>query len=656
MTLTAEPQDRADSPAPDPPARVWKRLSRLIAAPGRTQMRLYDRQTGKFSATGRLTDSLPQRPAAVYLYAKGRTQQLVLDFDVKGHGTERVKADLDAAAAWLTSCGGVVVTDFSTNGGRHLFCPLAIGTSASSEEITLLVRLLAARLPTLDITPATNPTTGCISVPGSPDKEGGYRRLDRGLEAAVDAFTTRSAPDLLPRLHMLLGTLKTPEHHATTCPAADGTGDAVYIEGLADDRRLAPPYQRHDPLPLDVSDFAEHGVRNPQRLTWQSNHQARMSVIVNAVARGYSLSDLQDRSAPDGPWHGGLGMAYDRYNDRRMLALQKDFDKALHWYVDNVAKSSSQRHKESKNSPGGLGAGCRGPKNLREWLANALAWADSEYAGKRSRWTVHAVLQCLAFYAHVAGEERNGTWVVGVGGRTLSIGCGLLSEDAVWRVLAELRECPGAPLILVRRAVGTEPDVYALTSQNRVNSDPIRAQRVRIEPVHQSWGVLGHHLRRVYELVAHHGLTRKADIFAAAAVPRASGDAMVTDLEIAGLLTKTGWGTVAIGLVSLDSVSERQRLDEVRQARLHRHRIERAAWRRWLDDAESRRDAGSIPPEAGGGRECAPATVGSDHGEEYRAWQAAVMAHGPPPHDDFDVERTAIEMIAELLGGRVVPV
>lgn len=187
------------------------------------------------------------------------------------------------------------------------------------------------------------------------------------------------------------------------------------------------------------------------------------------------------------------------------------------------------------------------------------------------------------------------------GGRTLSIGCGLLSEDAVWRVLAELRECPGAPLILVRRAVGTEPDVYALTSQNRVISDPIRAQRVRIEPVHQSWGVLGHHLRRVYELVAHHGLTRKADIFAAAAVPRASGDAMVTDLEIAGLLTKTGWGTVAIGLVSLDSVSERQRLDEVRQARLQRHRIERAAWRRWLDDAESRRDAGSIPPEAGGG-------------------------------------------------------
>lgn len=653
MTTTAQPPPaRSDSPAP---ATVWKRLARLIAAPGRTQMRLYDRQTGKFSATGRLTESLPQRPAAVYLYAKGRTQHLVLDFDVKGHGAARVKADLDTAVAWLTACGGAVVTDVSTNGGRHLICPLAIGTSASSEEITLLVRLLAARLPTLDITPATNPTTGCISVPGSPDKDGGYRRLDRGLEAAVDAFTTRSAPDLLPRLHMLLGTLKTPARN-TTAPlasTADNTDVALYTEGIADDQRLAPPYRRHDPFPSDVTDFAEHGARNPQRPTWQSNHQARMSVVVNAIARGYSLTNLRDLSSPEGPWHGGLGMAYDRYKHRRTLALEKDFTKALHWYVANVAKSSPPRHKEEKNSPGGLGAGWRGPKNLREWLANALAWADTEYAGKRSRWTVHAVLQCLAFYAHVAGEQRSGTWLVGVGGRTMSIGCGLLSEDAVWRVLADLRERPGAPLVLVRRAIGTEPDVYALTSQNIVHADPIRAQRVRIEPVHQSWGVLGHHLRRIYELVAHHGLTRKADIYAAAAVPRASGDAMVTDLEIAGLLTKTGWGTVASGPVSLETISERQHLEEARQARLQRHRDERAAWRRWLDDADSRRGVDLAPSEASAAQ-YAPATIGSDHAEEHRAWQAAVMAHGPPPHDDFEVERTAIEIIAELLGGRVL--
>ena len=89
--------------------------------------------------------------------------------------------------------------------------------------------------------------------------------------------------------------------------------------------------------------------------------------------------------------------------------------------------------------------------------------------------------------------------------------------------------------MLARQHIGTEADVYALTSQNHVTRDPARAERVRIEPVHDAWIVLGHHLRRIYELVAHHGLTNKADIYAAAAVPRATGDAMVIDLEVVGL-------------------------------------------------------------------------------------------------------------------------
>ncbi|TXI53508.1 MAG: hypothetical protein E6Q55_35060, partial [Mycolicibacterium mageritense] len=163
-------------------------------------MRLYNPETKKFSDTARVTESLPWRSAAVYIYAKGRTTELVLDFDVKRHGAAQVTADLEMAKAWISSCGGVCVTDAATNGGRHLICPLAIGTSASCDEMTTLVRLFAARLPTLDITPVTNTDTGCISVPGSPDKHGGYRQLDGSLDDAIEALTTRSAPDLLPRL------------------------------------------------------------------------------------------------------------------------------------------------------------------------------------------------------------------------------------------------------------------------------------------------------------------------------------------------------------------------------------------------------------------------------------------------------------------------
>ena len=95
-----------------------------------------------------------------------------------------------------------------------------------------------------------------------------------------------------------------------------------------------------------------------------------------------------------------------------------------------------------------------------------------------------------------------------------------------------MRERGGAPLVLARQHVGLDADVYALTSQNRITTDPHRAERVRIEPVHDAWNVLGHHLRRIYELITHYGLTSKADIYAAAAIPRSTGDTMILDLEV----------------------------------------------------------------------------------------------------------------------------
>lgn len=637
-----------------PPALVWKRLAHMIAAPGRSQIRLYDARTAKFSDTARFTESLPARPAAVYLYTKGRTELLALDFDVKDHGAARAQADFDTAARWIADCGGVIISDRSTNGGRHLLCPLPIGASASCDEVGLLMRLLAARLPTLDITPATNPRTGCISVPGSPDKYGGHRQLDGPLEGAVEALTTRSSPELIPRLLMLLGALKPSPHHTTVSTPAPTSGPIEpYLEGVGDEQRLAAPYRRLSPLPDEVADFATYGTLSPSRPTWHSRHEARMSVVVHAVARGYSVQDLLGSIAPEQPWHDGLGAAYARYHHRRNLALRRDFDKALTWYITNVVKSSPPRHKENNYTPGGGARGWRGPKNLREWLANALEWADTEFAGQRYRWTVHAVLQCLAFYAHVAGERRADAWLVGVGGRTLSLGCGLLSEDTVWRVLADLRERPGAPLILVRRAIGTDADHYALTMQHVINPEQVRAERVRVEAVHEAWSVLGHHLRRVYELVAYHGLTRKSDVYAAARIARATGDAMVTDLQISGLLASAGWGSVTTGAVTLDEVARRHRIGEVRQERLERHRAERKAWKQWLDERERHRSEATSAQSSGVGS-YAPASAGADDAEEHAAWRRSVMATGPPERDDIDEERVALEILAEILGGRLV--
>lgn len=618
-------------------------------------MRLWDPTTEKFSDTAKRSDRLPHRPAALYLYSAGRTQLLWLDFDAKHHGEQAVAADIATAAAWLRECGGVTITDRSTSGGRHLICPLAIGTSASHDEITQLVRLLAARLPTLDITPNTNPETGCLTPPGSPCREGGFRQLDGTLDAAVEALTTRSAAHLLPRLYMLLGALKTPPRHSSGYEAGSvGTVD-TYLEGVGDDRRVATAHQRHDPLPVDVEAFAAHGVRSNSRPTWQSNHEARMSVITQAIARGHSLDDLRAMIEPGGPWHNGLGNAYRRYRHAADKALERDFDKALDWLVTNVLKSSPPRHK-SKNSQGG-NRGPRGPEDLRRWLANALAWADQEFAGKRYRWTVHTVLQSLAFHALMNGEHRSGAWLVGVGGRSMSLSTGLLSEDTVWRVLADLRDRPGAPIVLARQHLGAEADVYALTSQNIVTPVAQQARRVRVEAVHDAWSVLGQHLRRIYELVVHHGLCSKADLYAAARVARATGDAMVVELEIAGLLARPSRGAVAPGPLTLDDIADRHQLGHTRAERIHTYQEERRQWREWLAERERAREVSPAPPHS---TQTAAQTgsvglVEPDTAAErlHQAWLSSVMATGPPD-DPLEMELAAIDIIADMLGGRIV--
>ena len=643
----------SSTPATDLPATVWKRMARLVAAPGRNRIRLWDADTDKFTGTTRLTDTLPTRPAAVYLYNNGRTHLLALDFDTKRYGADAADAHLATAASWITQCGGKIITDRSSSGGRHLLCPLAIGTSASAAEITQLVRLLAAHLPTLDITPNTNPATGCLTPPGSPCREGGYRRLDGPLEAAIDAFATRSVPDLLPRLYMLLGVLKPGPSQQITPPDPTNASPTAYTIGEGDDERLAPAFTRDDPLPDVVSEYATRGTISASRPTWHTNHEARMAAVTAAIARGHSLRSIRSMIAPGSPWHDGLGCAYRRYRHNADNALHRDHAKAMNWLITNVVKSHPPRHK-NKYSQGGK-RGPRGPLQLRAWLANALAWADQEFSGKRYRWTVHAVLQTISFHALVSGEQRAGTWVVGVGGRTLSLATGLLSEDTVWRVLRDLRERPGSPLVQVRQHLGTEADVYALTLQNPVTTDQSRTERVRVEPVHDAWSVMGHHLRRVYELVAYYGLTTKADIYAAAAVSRGAGDAMMVDLQVAGLITRTGWGTVAVGPVELDAIATREHLDVTRDQRIQRYREERAQWRTWLADRERQRSPERIDDTVAAA-DPRPVPWRGDE-LDHAAWLQSVMSTGPPPvyATELDHERVAIDILAELLGARIVP-
>lgn len=624
MPLTPVP------PAPASPAATWKALAHLIAA--RPKIRVWDPTTNKFDTTKNLTNRLPIVPAAVMLYSHNRTQVLALDFDTKHHNQQTVDADFARALSWITDAGGVAATDQSTSGGRHIIVPLAIGTSATLAEIIPLMRLLEARLPSLDKTPMTNPKTGCITVPGSACREGGHRILDGPLAAAIDAFTTRSEPGLLPRLNVLLGALS-PTPPQTPPPAAGHN-----TTGIGPHERLRPEYIRDTDLPERITAYATTGELPPDR-RWRSHSEARQSVLVHAALHGHSLATVQALMTPGRPWHTGLSAAYTRYSHNADNALQRDWHKALTWAASHAPHFRPSRAQEHVHT----GGATKGPKPLRAWLANAIAWLETEYRGHRYRWIGAAVYQALAIHAVRSGEMINGVPVVGVGGRALSIATGLINETSVWEFLRETRDQHGSPLILTRPAQGREPDYYALTQQNQLHVSAESVAGTRVEDVHLAWKIIGHRHRRIFEVIAHQGITRPADIFAAAHTSTSSGYTTLAALSTVGLITHQR-GEVALGSVTLDAIAEAHHLAEQREQRIRRHQNERAGWHAWL----------AIREEARTSREdsIATDTWASEPLDQHRSeYLTAVLATGPP---SIDEEHHAIELLAELMGGRVI--
>lgn len=615
------------------PTTTWKALAHLIAA--RPLLRTWNPTTEKFDRTTNLTSRLPRVPAAAYIYLRGRTQILALDFDTKHHGQQAVDTDFTRALTWITESGGVAVTDHSRSGGRHILVPLALGTSASAAELAPLMRLLESRLPTLDKTPMTNPKTGCITVPGSPCRQGGHRELDGPITAAQDALTRRSDPGLLPRLNVLLGALPPSEGTKTTPQPSRHT-----LVGTGSHVRLDPHYVRTGDMPDRITLYATTG-RLPSDNSWTSHSEARQSVLAHAVLHGHSLATITALMTPGRPWHAGLARAYTRYHHNAQAALARDVDKALRWAAANSHFFRPVNAQDQRHTRGGG----YGPELHRRWLANATAWIEQEFPQHRYRWIGPAVYQALAVHAVRSGSVVNGVPVVGVGGRSLSIATGLLSETTVWQFLRDTRDRPGSPLVRTRVAQGRQPDYYALTTQNPIESGSSVIASTRIEDVHNAWHVIGHRHRRVYELVVHRGLAEVKDVFAAAHVSPSTGYTSLAALATAGLIVRSR-GRVGPGTTSLDDIASAHHLAQYRAQRIERHQRERAVWNTWLTLRENARNL--PPPDHLVAPDIVIAEPCDPHRDEYLS---AVLATGPPQTD----EERALGLLAQILGATPVP-
>ena len=636
--------DRVESTVSTPDT-VWRRLSPLMAA--RRSMRVWSAASGKFDTSRSLTKRLPAVPAALPIYARGRTNLLALDFDAKHHTPEQVDADVDRALGWLRECGARTVTDRSTSGGRHVLVPMATDIPLRVDDIKVVLQLLAARLVTLDATPMLNADWGCITPPGSPCREGGYRLLDGTLDDAIDAFTVRSDRGVIARLIALLGGTATPRHRTPVAAVAASLTQDERLVGVGRDRRLDPRFHRTTPVPEAVETYAATGkFTKALKVLWTSPSEARQSVISHAVLRGASAADIEKAIATT-EW-AGLRRAYiDKYGTHSAAALQRDVDKALTWAATIVRPFHQLAHKNRYT--GGDGSFLK-DRVRRQWLAHAKLWIDSEFLGTRQRPVLLAVVQALAYSSALAGELVEGVPVVSVGGRSLSHAAGLMSESTVWSALRLLREAPGSPLLLVSRGAGREADRYALTTP-ATSSGPgqVHVERARVEPVHPAWSVLGLRGRAAYEMVNNGLATNVDDVFAAAMLRPSNGYAILADLSAAGLIKRTG-GTLSAGDTSLDDVAGAHGLEALASERVIRHRAERLLWQVWLENRFAPPPPDTTVDEQELGWSTPIPASPLDERDSESLW-AAQMAAGPPSTDPV---LEALDLLTHELGAAII--
>ncbi len=564
-------------------------------------MRLIDPETNKASRARRLSKRPPSRPAAVPIFDKSRrTDKLVFDFDTKAHGPESAERDVARLCAWLDECGGRWISDRNpSNGGRHVITPLASGEAFRRVNIEPLLRLLAARLPTLDLAPMLNAATGGITPPGSATRQGSHRQLDGAIEDAVAVFEKRSEPRLVARMRALLG--DTLPHR----PLASDTGEAAahiapvpsapeFWEREAAQARLRPHWQLSSAMPAAPSSFAVTGVL-PADGRYQSPSEARQAVLTASALRGLCLGDVQARMKGTGAnaWP-GLNDSYQaKYGNRASDRLAQDWANACRWVSLHIQVLRSPGHKTTRrHTPPRRELGQKNRAHVVDvydrWLASAIEWIQMTWPGQPYRWTVSAVLQALAYGAKCQGVVGNdGTPLVDVGVRGLSLFAGLMPVTTIADVLAHIRDLPGSPIHRIRRAAGVLADQYSLIPARRYDDmevavAAVHIERFRVAPIHDAWRVLGLSKRLIYDLVAYGGLSRPADIFAAAHIGTRAGYDALAALKQAGLL-RGGRGEVALGDTTLDDIAHHHGLHFERAERVAHYRIERRDWRRWLD-------------------------------------------------------------------------
>ena len=358
-----------------------------------------------------LSASAPTQPWAVYLAGADQRFRL-LAFDLDAHGNPAA-ADRDAnVLAGLLSDVDLphVLCESGPTGGRHLWIGLA--ESVDAETVATLARLARHLCPTLDLSPLTNPVTGCVRPPGAPHRAGGQSTILRG-----DLDTLRSPTATAAQVRALLSLLAR----------------------LVDDTEPARTIDPHAPLPLDAHGRL-HLVGPRRQLPAVSAAALRETptdasatlwrVLIGAAAARWRHADVaalidsepglehvRTRSAARGR------VSRPRGEQRRVLARQ--WDKAVRYVAASDRQIGDDPTFDRRADT--IAAHVRDVQARAD--ATAGRWARGGGPADRRILDVLCVLALHALSASLEADTRRLALLAGVGRETARTALLRLSED-----------------------------------------------------------------------------------------------------------------------------------------------------------------------------------------------------------------------------------
>jgi DNA-binding transcriptional ArsR family regulator len=562
--------------AADGPAEAWAALALLLA--GQPRVRL-SRDGGKSYPQKHeraLTGALPSFPAAVRIFGKdGTCAAIFLDFDSSVAGVDWVEADVKAVQTWLHSCGARWIEDYSPNGGRHVYVPLAQRVTFS--EARDLVEALGNRHRSLDKTPHQNLLHGCMRTPGSPHKRGGHQQLAMSLSMAYDVARRPNGAGVWAAMN------------------ADLAGEIAAVRAL----RLEQPFT---PTPSEaptgrqisgrmsraMQQMAITGLYDANRYASDSN--ARQAIVTGAAAAGMELTDVERRMM-QGTWP-GLASFYARYASRhRVPALKRDWIKALEYLRKNPGSRTQEDNarisptsRPNTQPPAIQGHSVSSTPDaehrfIRNWR-NALRLREHNYLDSRTGLARRMVLRALGEAAHMTASR-----FIEFGDRSIAVATGL-DHTTVGSHLRALRSEQDPLVTLVEQGRGTKGDLYMLTVPEEVKAaaEDLSWRKGKIHALRPVFRALGLPAAFVYEALEHSPTPlATAEIVR---MTRLSRTAVTESLEVLAawnLIVRDrarAWSIVAT--TSLKELAEHFGVMEAVAAQLHRYRIERILWKEWL--------------------------------------------------------------------------